>query len=113
VVDVRSPRALAHALRAPGQLGLSRAYVSGELGISDLDALIALIGDWRPSAIDAATKRRLIVAAVRATGLVRLPQPPAVELRPRGRRHSGARGGRAVRHFTSRMTSLPSSSTRR
>ncbi|HEY0345619.1 MAG TPA: cyclopropane-fatty-acyl-phospholipid synthase family protein [Solirubrobacteraceae bacterium] len=99
VVDVRSPRALAHALRAPGQLGLSRAYVSGELEISDLNALIALIGDWRPPAIDAATKRRLIVAAVRATGLVRLPQPPAVELRPRGRRHSVARDARAVRHF--------------
>jgi len=28
---VRSPRAAAHVLRAPGQLGLGRAYVSGEL----------------------------------------------------------------------------------
>jgi cyclopropane-fatty-acyl-phospholipid synthase len=28
---VRSPRAAAHALLAPGQLGLGRAYVSGEL----------------------------------------------------------------------------------
>ena len=30
--SVRSPQALAHALRAPGQLGLGRAYVSGDAG---------------------------------------------------------------------------------
>ncbi|HEX2451450.1 MAG TPA: hypothetical protein VHJ69_09920 [Gemmatimonadales bacterium] len=37
---VRSPRAVAHILHAPGQLGLGRAYVSGELEVDDLDALI-------------------------------------------------------------------------
>ncbi len=37
---VRSPRAAAHALRAPGQLGLGRAYVSGELEVDDIDAVI-------------------------------------------------------------------------
>ncbi|HWC27553.1 MAG TPA: cyclopropane-fatty-acyl-phospholipid synthase family protein, partial [Solirubrobacteraceae bacterium] len=100
VLAVRSPRALAHVLRAPGQLGLSRAYVSGELAVSDLDAFVALLGGWRAPAINAATKRRLIVAAVRATGLVRPPRPPAGELRPRGRRHMVARDARAVRrHF--------------
>ena len=30
---VRSPRAAAHVLRAPGQLGLGRAYVSGDLDV--------------------------------------------------------------------------------
>src|SRR5215475_16177164 len=34
---VRSPRAAAHVLRAPGQLGLGRAYVSGEIGVDDID----------------------------------------------------------------------------
>ncbi|MGH2951959.1 MAG: hypothetical protein ACRDKX_07950, partial [Solirubrobacterales bacterium] len=38
---VRSPRAIAHALRAPGQLGIGRAYVSGELEIDDIDEVIA------------------------------------------------------------------------
>ncbi|HEX7293310.1 MAG TPA: hypothetical protein VF259_02085, partial [Solirubrobacterales bacterium] len=33
---VRSPRAAAHALFAPGQLGLGRAYVSGELEVDDI-----------------------------------------------------------------------------
>jgi cyclopropane-fatty-acyl-phospholipid synthase len=98
VFSARSPRAVAHALMAPGQLGLSRAYVSGELEIDDLDAVLVLLQQWKPPAIDAATKRRLLVAAVRAAGLQRPPRPPAVELRPRGRRHSIARDARSVRH---------------
>ncbi|MEA2157065.1 MAG: cyclopropane-fatty-acyl-phospholipid synthase [Solirubrobacteraceae bacterium] len=98
VFSARSPRAVAHALRAPGQLGLSRAYVSGELEIDDLDAVLALLRDWSPPAIDGATQRRLLLAAVRAAGLQRPPRPPAVELRPRGKRHSLERDARAVRH---------------
>ena len=34
----RSPQALAHVLRAPGELGLGRAYVTGALDVDDLDA---------------------------------------------------------------------------
>src|ERR1019366_8942623 len=30
---VRSPRALGHVLRSPGELGLGRAYVSGEIQV--------------------------------------------------------------------------------
>src|ERR1700742_73773 len=66
---VRSPRAAAHALRAPGQLGLGRAYVSGELEIDDIDAVIALLGDWQPPSLDGADKRALLIGAVRAAGL--------------------------------------------
>lgn len=40
---VRSPRAIGYVLRAPGQLGLGRAYVSGELGLDEIDAVIALL----------------------------------------------------------------------
>ena len=40
---VRSPRAAVHVLRAPGQLGLGRAYVSGEIEVDDMDAVIALL----------------------------------------------------------------------
>ena len=98
VFHARSPLAVAHALRAPGQLGLSRAYVSGELAVDELDDVLALLRDWQPPAIDAATHRRLLLAAVRAAGLVRPPRAPEVELRPRGRRHSVGRDARAVRH---------------
>jgi cyclopropane-fatty-acyl-phospholipid synthase len=96
--DVRSPRAVAHALLAPGQLGLSRAYVSGELEVDDLDAMLDLLRDWTPPAVDGPARRRLLLAAARAVGLMRPPRPPAIELRPRGRRHSIARDARAVRH---------------
>ncbi|HTN24457.1 MAG TPA: class I SAM-dependent methyltransferase [Solirubrobacteraceae bacterium] len=98
IFSARSPRAVAHALMAPGQLGLSRAYVSGELEVDDLDAVLNLLRDWQPPAIDPPTKRRLLMAAIRAAGLQRPPRPPAVELRPKGRRHSIERDARAVRH---------------
>ncbi|MEJ7798103.1 MAG: cyclopropane-fatty-acyl-phospholipid synthase family protein [Solirubrobacteraceae bacterium] len=98
VFSARSPRAVAHALLAPGQVGLSRAYVSGELEVDDLDGVLALLNDWKPPAIDGAARRRLLLAAVRAAGVMRPPRAPAVELRPRGRRHSRERDARAVRH---------------
>ncbi len=95
---VRSPRAVAHALRAPGQLGLGRAYVSGELDVDDMDATIRLLNEWQPPALDGADKRALMLAAVRAAGLTPPPPRPAAELRPSGRRHSKERDARAVRH---------------
>jgi cyclopropane-fatty-acyl-phospholipid synthase len=98
VFSARSPKAVAHALMAPGQLGLSRAYVSGELEVDDLDAVLVLLRDWQPPALDGATRRRLLLAAVRAAGITRPPRPPAIELRPRGRRHRVERDARAVRH---------------
>jgi cyclopropane-fatty-acyl-phospholipid synthase len=94
----RSPQALGHVLRAPGQLGLGRAYVSGELEVDDMDAVIDLLSTWKPPAIDGAEKRRLMLAAVRAHGIAKLPSPPRVELRPRGARHSIARDKRSVTH---------------
>ncbi len=95
---VRSPRAAAHALRAPGQLGLGRAYVSGELEIDDVDAVIALLDGWQPPSLDGADKRALLLGAVRAAGLALPPPRPAAELAPSGRRHSKERDARAVRH---------------
>ncbi len=98
IFSARSPRAVAHALMAPGQIGLSRAYVSGELQVDDLDAVLELLVSWDPPAIDGPTRRRLLLAAVRAAGVMRPPRRPAIELRPRGRRHSIQRDARAVRH---------------
>jgi cyclopropane-fatty-acyl-phospholipid synthase len=98
VFRVRSPVALAHALRAPGQLGLGRAYVSGALEVDDVDAVLELLDSWQPPPLDGRARVRLALAAARATGLRRPPRPPAAELRPRGRRHSRERDARAVRH---------------
>jgi len=95
---VRSPRAAAHALRAPGQLGLGRAYVSGEIEVDDIDAVIELLDGWQPPSLESSDKARLLMAAVRAAGLTRPPRLPAAELRPSGRRHSKERDAAAVRH---------------
>lgn len=95
---VRSPGAIAHLLRAPGQLGLGRAYAAGMLEADDLDLVIGLLDGFRAPAVDRAARVRLMLAALRACGPTRPPRIPDSELRPRGRRHSRARDERAVRH---------------
>jgi cyclopropane-fatty-acyl-phospholipid synthase len=98
VLTARSPVAVAHMLRAPGQLGLGRAYAAGEIEADDLDRVIGLLDTFTAPPIDRATRVRLTLAAIRACGLTRPPRIPASELRPRGRRHSRERDERAVRH---------------
>jgi cyclopropane-fatty-acyl-phospholipid synthase len=95
---VRSPGAAAHALRAPGQLGLGRAYVSGAIEVDDIDAVIELLDSWQPPPLEGADKARLLLAAIRAAGLNRPPRRPTAELRPSGARHSKERDAEAVRH---------------
>jgi len=95
---VRSPRAAAHVLRAPGQLGLGRAYVSGEIEVDDIDAVIELLDAWEAPPLEGADKRALLLGAVRAAGLTKPPPRPQAELRPSGKRHSRERDARAVRH---------------
>jgi cyclopropane-fatty-acyl-phospholipid synthase len=96
--QVRSPDAFAHALRAPGQLGLGRAYVSGALAVDDLDDVLEVLDGWEPPPLDRRAQARLALAAARASGLRRPPPAPRSELQLRGRRHSPERDARAVRH---------------
>ena len=96
--SVRSPKAIAHLIRAPGQLGIGRAYVSGALEPDDLDAAMGLIDHWHPPPIDVRTQARLMIAAARGAGLTMPPRAPRAELSPRGKLHSKARDARAVRH---------------
>ncbi|MCW2993575.1 MAG: class SAM-dependent methyltransferase [Conexibacter sp.] len=95
---VKSPLALAHVLRAPGQLGIGRAYVSGALDVDDIDAAIDILDSWKPPAFDFKEKAKLAAAALRSTGLIAPPKPPKAELIPQGRRHSIERDKAAVRH---------------
>jgi cyclopropane-fatty-acyl-phospholipid synthase len=98
-MTVRSPRAIGHLLRAPGELGLGRAYVCGEIDVDDLDGVIALLGRWHAPPLSLAQRLRFGAAALRAAGLHRRPPPPAAELRPpRRRRHTKRRDAEAVRH---------------
>ncbi|HEX2360236.1 MAG TPA: cyclopropane-fatty-acyl-phospholipid synthase family protein [Solirubrobacterales bacterium] len=94
----RSPRALGHVLRAPGELGIGRAYATGEIEVDDLDAAIALLGRWHAPRMSTAAKLGLGRAAIQAAGVRRFPPPPAAELKPSRKRHSRARDAEAVRH---------------
>jgi cyclopropane-fatty-acyl-phospholipid synthase len=91
----RAPNALRRMITAPGELGLGRAYVSGDLDVEgDVFAVLAL-------------HRRLdglrlkpgqfagLVKLVGVSGLWPLPAPPE-EARLRGRRHSQARDAAAI-----------------
>ncbi len=98
-ITVRSSRAIGHLLRSPGELGLGRAYVCGDLDVDDLDGVIALLGRWHAPPLSLPRRLGFGAAALRAAGLHRRPQPPAAELRPRGRRrHTKRRDAEVVRH---------------
>jgi cyclopropane-fatty-acyl-phospholipid synthase len=94
----RSEDALAYAVASPGQLGLGRAYVAGEIEIDDIDGVIGVLNEWKPPPVGAATKARLITAALRAAGVRRPPPPPKAEMHLRGRKHTTKRDREAVRH---------------
>jgi cyclopropane-fatty-acyl-phospholipid synthase len=95
---LRSPRALAHALRAPGELGIGRAYVAGLIEVDDMEAALGIVDTFEPPPMSVRQQARLGLAVLRACGLTLPPQPPAAELRLRGERHTIARDRAAVRH---------------
>ena len=95
---LQSRKAVGHALRAPGQLGIGRAYVAGDIAVDDLDAVMEVVSKWKPPEVDRADQLKLLVAAVRAAGPMVPPSPPAAELKPKGRRHTIVRDARSVRH---------------
>ncbi|HEY1539902.1 MAG TPA: cyclopropane-fatty-acyl-phospholipid synthase family protein [Solirubrobacteraceae bacterium] len=94
----RSPAALAHFLRAPGELGLGRAYAAGDLVVDDLDAAFSVVEDWEPPAIGVPDRIRLMLGAALAAGASGLPKIPSLELILEGERHSVARDAAAVRY---------------
>src|SRR3954470_20333956 len=94
----RSQDALAYAVAAPGQLGLGRAYVAGEIEIDDIDGVIGVLNEWKPPPVGAGAKARLIATALRAAGVRRPPPPPKAEMHLRGRKHTTKRDREAVRH---------------
>jgi cyclopropane-fatty-acyl-phospholipid synthase len=96
--EARSPAALAHFLRAPGPLGLGRAYVDGTLAVDDLDSAFLVVDTWEPPPIGARERTRLLLAAFAAWGFTGLPRRPALELVLRGERHSVERDAAAVRY---------------
>jgi cyclopropane-fatty-acyl-phospholipid synthase len=95
---IRSPHALAHLLRAPGELGLGRAYAQGLIEADDIDAALLIVDTFEPPSLGLRQMARLGAGVLRACGLTLPPPVPASELRLRGERHTVMRDRRAVRH---------------
>jgi cyclopropane-fatty-acyl-phospholipid synthase len=108
VIAVRSRRALRRLAWSPGQLGLGRAYVAGEIDIEDdvFDTFAALRSVGRlaekgrmvePTARD---RLGLVGTALRLGAIGPEPEPPAEEadLGRAGRRHSRRRDAAAISH---------------
>ncbi|MFZ0089547.1 MAG: cyclopropane-fatty-acyl-phospholipid synthase family protein [Solirubrobacteraceae bacterium] len=93
-----SPEALAHVIRAPGELGLGRAYVLGLIETDDIEKSLRVVDTFTPPHVSPARMARLGIALVRACGLVTPPRAPRSELRLRGERHTIGRDRRAVRY---------------
>jgi cyclopropane-fatty-acyl-phospholipid synthase len=104
LVVVRSRRALRRLVWAPDELGLARAYVSGDLDVDgELYAPFAALssaGRLTPGTQSApltpAERLALLRTAIGLRVLGPPPPRPPEELRVRGRRHSKARDAAAV-----------------
>ncbi|MGH3646355.1 MAG: class I SAM-dependent methyltransferase [Micromonosporaceae bacterium] len=99
-VEVRSPRALQYLVHAPGELGLARAYVAGDLEIEGdmytaLSRLMSASGQFQNM-----TGRQLLKLFREVGGikLLRRVPPPDPEVKLHGRRHSKTRDQAAISH---------------
>ncbi len=105
VLILRSRRALRHLLWAPGELGLARAYVAGDIEIEgDLGAAFRRAWQFaraRPGSVTGLTPRAKVSAlsaAVRLGAIGPPPKPPAAEARLHGRLHTRSRDRAAISH---------------
>jgi cyclopropane-fatty-acyl-phospholipid synthase len=100
-IVVRSPAALRRILWAPGEVGLARAYVAGEIDVEG-DVYATLAALRRPGRLDVRHGLRAAPAAIAAArrlgALGRPPPAPPEEAHPRGRRHSKRRDATSVTH---------------
>jgi cyclopropane-fatty-acyl-phospholipid synthase len=107
VVAIRSRRALRRMLWSPGQLGLGRAYVAGEIDMEDdvfatftaLRTAGRLNQETRPAPTTWQERLSLLGTALRLGAIGPEPAPPAEEAPlGSGHRHSRARDAAAISH---------------
>ncbi len=96
-IEFRSPRAFSYLATAPGQLGLARAYVVGDIDVhGDLYAAMSTLAGHK-FAVPLAEQLRLL-RELGGISLLRRPPLPAQEVRLKGRLHSKARDSKAISH---------------
>jgi cyclopropane fatty-acyl-phospholipid synthase-like methyltransferase/DUF1365 family protein len=105
VLVIRSRRALRRLLWAPGELGLARAYVTGDIDVEG-DLAEGFRRAWRLArsradtgiALSPIAKATTVIAAGRLGVIGAPPRPPAAEARLAGRVHSRLRDRAAISH---------------
>jgi cyclopropane-fatty-acyl-phospholipid synthase len=100
-LQVRSPDAIRRLLWSPGELGLARAYVMGDIAFEgDIFELLAALHAASPARITVGSRLPWqAMQAARRLGVIGRPlPPPPEEARPRGRLHSPGRDAQAVQH---------------
>jgi cyclopropane-fatty-acyl-phospholipid synthase len=102
---IKSPAAVRRLLWQPNELGLSRAYVAGEIEVDgDIWSLFRLQAVLSPTERPRGWRARLqggerLLAAARATGALGRPlAPPPEEARLHGSLHSRDRDAQAIAH---------------
>ena len=105
ILVVARRRALCRMLWAPDEIGLARAYVTGDLDVEgDLSTALARVLELiRPDDVvgrrpGLRTVMALVGAALRLGLIGPPPRPPKEEVRLRGRRHSRERDAAAIAH---------------
>lgn len=104
VLVVRNRRALRRLLWAPGEMGLARAYVTGDIdvvgdiadGLRRVRAMSAESG--LPTSTSLADRVRAVLGATRLGAVGLPPKPPASEARLSGRLHTRKRDRAAIAH---------------
>ena len=103
VFKVQSPKALSHLVSAPGELGMARAYVSGELDIDVRDHYTLLRAMTRTKMGDLTSSERLQVLRSLGREALHWVEPPPQEVGAKRyvaglRRHSKGRDALAISH---------------
>jgi cyclopropane-fatty-acyl-phospholipid synthase len=96
-MDIRSPRAVSLLMSAPGQLGLARAYVAGEIEVHG-DLFTALDRLARLGVREPTLREKLRLYRALAPFALRRESPPPEEVRLGGGAHSKRRDADAIHH---------------
>jgi cyclopropane-fatty-acyl-phospholipid synthase len=101
-LEIRSPDALRRIMWAPGELGVARAFVAGDITVDgDLYTLLRVLQGSAPRdlrSIGLRTAPAMLDAARRLGALGPPLPPPPEEARPAGRLHSPSRDAKAISH---------------
>jgi cyclopropane-fatty-acyl-phospholipid synthase len=96
-IDIRTPAAVSYIAASPGELGLARAYVTGQLDVhGDLYDALRALSDPRLGRLS--LRERAEVVRALGPSMVRPLPRPREEVKLRGQRHSRRRDAQAIAH---------------